>query len=231
MFTKLATFFEKKWVHYTLISFGILLIWKIGAYQLRVKAQTQANKIIEPRIQNGTRVLNNIGKLSNADSAKPIKLKELAFLIEDKKEEKKRSFLYLYEYHFASSSLLLILSAISIVIVFIIAQIGLAQASPYLKTIFFTLAALTSFYAFSPLVFKQESNIQKNLASYISFDNLQSEVYNYALTNPGMTSKYEPLSLDSFHSSVINQIQKINTIDFEFDYKVIPLPDFGLTPK
>ena len=83
---------------------------------------------------------------------------------------------------------------------FLTAQVGLNNTSPYVRTIFFTLAALTSFYALSPLVFQQETNIfSTNLSKYILYDNLEGEIYNYAVTNPNVTSSNDTLSFNKFH--------------------------------
>ena len=221
-------FFEKIWVRHFLIVLGILVMWQLGAAGLRQKAYNNAQVILEPRNSNSKIVQKGITTLSTLDTLSLKKLQNLSTIIENRKEEKKQAFLDLYQYHFASATLLLILSSISVIIIFIVAQIGLNNTNPFLRTVFYVLAALTSFYALSPLVYKQESNITKNLTGYLSYDNLQEEIYNYALTNPSITPTNDTLSFDKFHSRVINGMSKINTIDFEFDYKAIPIPDFGL---
>lgn len=220
--------FEIIWVRHFLIVIGILILWQIGAAGLRQKAHNNANVILEPRNLNSKLVQKGMTTLSTLDTLSLRKLQNLSTIIENRKEEKKQAFLDLYQYHFASATLLLIFSSISVILIFVVAQIGLNNANPFLKTVFYVLAALTSFYALSPLVYKQESNITKNLTGYLNYDNLQEEIYNYALTKPSITPTNDTLSFDKFHSRVINGMAMVNTIDFEFDYKAIPIPDFGL---
>lgn len=224
-------FFEKNWVRHTLVILTILITWQISVNRLHNEASRKAKEILQPRIESSKIIQKGISTLSTIDKSSLQKLQNLSKIIENRKEEKKRAFLELYKYHFTSSTMLLILSSLSIVLIFIVAQIGLNNSNSYLKTVFFVFASLTSFYALTPLVYKQDINISKNLSSYLSYDNLQEEIYNYALTNPGVTPTNDTLSLDKFHSKIINAMSKINTIDFEFDYKAIPIPDFGLNKK
>jgi len=224
-------FFEKIWVRHTLVVLAILITWQLSIAILHQNAYRKATAILQPRIESSKIIQKGISTLSTKDSSSLQKLQNLSKIVEDRKEEKKRAFLDLYKYHFTSSTMLLILSSLSVVLIFIVAQIGLNNSNPYLKTVFFVFASLTSFYAFSPLVYKHDTNISKNLSSYLSYDNLQGEIYNYALTNPGVTPTNDTLSLDKFHSRIINEMSKINTIDFEFDYKAISIPDFGLSKK
>jgi len=193
---------------------------------LRDKAYRNAIIILQPRNENSKLTQKGITTISTKNKFELQKLQNLSSILENRKEEKKQTFLDLYQYHFASATLLLILSSLSIVVIFIVAQVGLNNTNPYLRTIFFVLAALTSFYVLTPVVYKQDTNISKNPSGYLSYDNLQQDVYNYAVT--GTTSNYDSVNIEKFHSSVINAMSKINTIDFEFDYKAIPAPDFGL---
>jgi hypothetical protein len=219
-------FFQRTWVRHTLIVLNILLFWQVGAKLLRDKAYRNAIIILQPRNENSKLTQKGITTISTKNKFELQKLQNLSSILENRKEEKKQTFLDLYQYHFASATLLLILSSLSIVVIFIVAQVGLNNTNPYLRTIFFVLAALTSFYVLTPVVYKQDTNISKNPSGYLSYDNLQQDVYNYAVT--GTTSNYDSVNIEKFHSSVINAMSKINTIDFEFDYKAIPAPDFGL---
>jgi len=221
-------FFDKAWIRHLLIILGVLILWQLGAVRLRQKAFDNAKVILEPRNLNSKIIEKGITSLSKLNTLSLNKLRNLSTIIENRKEEKKQAFINLYQYHFASATLLLILASLSAVIIFIVAQMGLNNANPFLKTLFYLFAALTSFYALSPLVYKQESNINKNLTGYLGYDNLQGEIYNYALTNPSITPTNDTLTFDKFHSRIINDMSKINTIDFEFDFKAIPIPDYGL---
>lgn len=224
-------FFDKVWVKHTIIVMAILITWQVGVRRLHQVACTKAVAILQPRIECTKIIQKGISSLSTMDKPNLQKLQNLSMIVENRKEEKKKAFLELYQYHFASTTMLLILSSLSVVIIFVVAQVGLNNANPYLKTVFFVLASLTSFYALSPLVYKQDTNISKNLSSYLSYDNLQEEIYNYALTQRDTAAKSDSLSFDKFHSGIINSMSKINTIDFEFDYKAIPMPDYGLKNK
>ena len=224
-------FLSKTWVRHSLIVLGIVCLWQVGAVSLRHMATNNGKEILKP-ISNNSRIeMQGIAALSNLDKPSLEKLLNLFTRIENQKEKHKTAFLTFYPFHFASSVFLLILSSISVIVIFLISQVGLNNTSPYLRTVFFALAALTAFYAFSPLVFKQEANISNNLSKYILYDNLQGEIYNYAVTNPNVTSSNDTLSFTKFHSLVTKSMAGINSINVEFDYKIIPVPDFGLTKK
>lgn len=224
-------FFEKVWVKHTIIVIAILIAWQLGVKFLHQEAYSKAVSILQPRVESSKTIQKGISSLSTIDKPSLQKLQNLSIIVEDRKEEKKKAFLELYKYHFASTTMLLILSSLSVVIIFVVAQVGLNNTNTYLKTVFFVLASLTSFYALSPLVYKQDANISKNMSSYLSYDNLQEEIYNYALTRRDTISTNDTLSFSRFHSGIINSMSKINSIDFEFDYKAIPIPDYGLKNK
>ena len=224
-------FFEKTWVRHLLVVLGMLIIWQIGAFALRYMARTNGEQILAPVAKNSTVEIQGMKTLSTLEKSNLERLLNLYARVEAEKEQHKEAFLIFYPYHFTSSALLLILSSISVVMLFLTAQVGLTNTSPYVRTIFFTLAALTSFYALSPLVFQQETNISTNLSKYILYDNLEGEIYNYAVTNPNVTSSNDTLSFNKFHSLITKTMSDINSINVEFDYKVIPVPDYGLTKK
>ena len=223
--------FEKTWVRHLLVVLAILIIWQVGAFALRYMARTNGEQILAPVAKNSTVEIQGMKTLSTLEKSNLQRLLNLYARVEAEKEQHKKAFLIFYPYHFTSSAFLLILSSLSVVLLFLAAQIGLNNTSPYVRTILFTLAALTSFYALSPLVFQQETNISTNLSKYILYDNLEGEIYNYAVTSPNVTSSNDTLSFNKFHSLITKTMSDINSINVEFDYKVIPVPDYGLTKK
>jgi hypothetical protein len=78
----------------------------------------------------------------------------------------------------------------------------------------------------SPVVFKQDAGIKKNIGSFIGFDNLQKEIYNYSRTNPCQTSNGEVLSFNAFFSLVTKRIKELNNIYLEFNHKGIEAQDY-----
>ena len=227
----MTAFFEKIWVRHLLLVLAMLIIWQIGAFTLRYMARPNGEQILAPVAKNSTVEIQGMKTLSTLEKSNLQRLMNLFARVETQKEQHKEAFLIFYPYHFTSSAFLLILSSISVVMLFLMAQIGLNNTSPYVRTIFFTLAALTSFYALSPLVFQQETNISTNLSKYILYDNLEGEIYNYEVTNPNVTSSNDTSSFDKFHSLITKTMSDINSVNVEFDYKVIPVPDYGLTKK
>jgi hypothetical protein len=223
--------FQKTWIRHSLLVLSMIVIWQIGAFALRYIARTNGEQILAPIAKNSPIEIQGMKNYSTLEKSNLERLLNLYSRVENQKEQHKVAFLKFYPFHFASSALLLILSSISVVILFLTAQVGLNNTSPFVRTIFFTLAALTSFYALSPLVFKQDTNISTNLRKYILYDNLEGEIYNYAVTNPNVTSSNDTLSFNEFHSLITKTISDINSINVEFDYKVIPVPDFGLEKK
>jgi len=210
------------WLLHVLIVAGIIGSSQLAAFYFRNKAFDTGTAMLAPLIKNAK--LEEKQLLTASVPKEDLqKLQTLYLVLENRKDHHRAVFLDLYRYHFASVTILLMLSALSAVVIFIVSHNGINNAPPYMKTIFFTLAALTTFYALSPVVYKQADSIDKNLKSYLQLDNLQSDVYNYAITRP--VAK-DTITFSQFHSSIVKKMNDINSIDLEFDYKSIPTEDF-----
>jgi hypothetical protein len=218
----------ESWFKHFCIILAMICTWLIGAALLRQKAKNIGNDILYPISNNSIIERNGIKNLSSLDTSSKEKLLNLFDIIENEKMKHKIGFLEFYPYYFASSTLLLIISSISIVVAFLTLNKGLEFANPYFKTVFFTLAALSSFYAISPLVFKVETNISNNISKYILYDNLQGEIYDYSITNQYITIQNDTLNFNQFHNIISKKMAETNSIIAEFDYKIIPLTDFKL---
>lgn len=214
-------FYKKEWFLHAAIVVAMVGLVIITAWCLRKKTESDARSFLTPRLDNEFRIQLALQKDSLREKRILYLLQNLSCMIENRKQEKKLIFITMYKYHFASTTILLYLSTISVIVIYLVLQTGIREANPYLKTVFFVLAALTSFYALSPVIYKQESNINKNLTSYLAYDNLQLDVYNYAITN-------DTLKFDTFHKNIIKSMNQINTLDLEFDTKAIVSPDFKL---
>ncbi|EDM38096.1 hypothetical protein PBAL39_00737 [Pedobacter sp. BAL39] len=206
--------------------FAIIITSQFMAYYFRSEASKIGMSILSPLHKIDSIERLSIEYQSSINGVELKKLKTLFSILSQKKEHHKLIFMEMYRYHFASVTMLIILSSISAVFIFIAAQNGIRNANPNFQITFYVLAALTTFYALSPVVYKQDTSISSNLNSYIKFDNLQSQVYNYALVTTSDTAITDSVSFIRFHSSIIDKIQELNKIDLQFDYKSIPSPDF-----
>lgn len=220
--------FEKVWFKHVALVAAIILVWQLGALGLRNKAKSIGNEILLPIKHNSCIQKRGIITWSEIDQNQKEKLANVFNRIENLKEKHKKGFLEFYPYYFASSALLLMLSSISLVIIFLTLQSGIKEANQYLKTTFFTMAALTSFYSISPLVFKVEANITSNLNKYIAYDNLQEEIYNYAITQKQLTNPKDEINFNDFQLYISKRMIELNSIDTQFDLKAIPLRDYKI---
>src|SRR5690606_21330275 len=100
---------------------------------------------------------------------------------------------------------------------FLIGQKGWRETDQWIRSLFLTSGALTSFYVLSINVFKQDVGINKNLESYIQYDNLQKEVLNFCSTEPHQSIKGDTLNFTSFHTYAVTRLVEINNIYLEFD--------------
>ena len=222
----------KNWVIHSLIVIGMLTVWRVGADHFRSEAEKNGIRILKSVEQDSMIRIDGMHALSTLAPKDLEKAKKLFYLVQNQKIKHKESFLILYPYYYASSTLLLILSPISVVLIFLTGRIGFDNTSPYVRTVFYTLAALTSFYALSPLVYKHDTNISFNINRYIQYDNLQNEIYNYALTKPNVTTTTkDSLEFYEFHTSISNKLSTLNSINIEFDHKAIPQTDFFPTEQ
>lgn len=217
----MSDFYKKELYFHIAIVLLMISVVFVAAYCLREKTECNAISFLKPRSDNAAIIKRAINTGSIKEKRDLDLLQNLSLMIENRKEEKKLIFITMYKYYFASTTILLCLSTISVIVVYLVLQTGIKEANPYLKTVFFSLAALTSFYALSPKIYKQESNINKNLNAYLAYDNLQQDIYNYAMTN-------DAIKIDTFHKAMIKSMNQINTLDLEFDTKSIVTPDFKL---
>lgn len=208
----------------TSIAITIISLSQLAAWLFRTMASKNGKKILEPLTNASDDQLTELEKppLNNNDNNKH--LISLFKIVRYRKKHHETIFLKLYQYHFASVSMLLILSVISAIIVFIVAQDGLHSVCICLKTVFYTMAALTTFYALSPIVYKQDITISRNLKNYIVFDNIQNDIYNFIITNPSTPSNSQ--EFNDFHTGLMKKISENNSIDLDFDFKSIKTPDF-----
>lgn len=218
---------SKNLLKHLLIVIGVIALSQIGAHCFRGKANNDSIELLNSISENHDIQIEGIKLYSKLEKEETKKLEKLFKIVENYKNHHKSTFLLFYKNYFASTTTLLILSCISVVILFMIANVGLNNANAYFKTLFYVLAALTSFYAFSPLVYKQDINISENLKRYIKYDNLQGKIYNYSIT----TKANDTITFEKFHTDIINEISNINSINVEFDYKIIPKPDFNIESK
>ncbi|MDQ3110312.1 MAG: hypothetical protein M3R17_10495 [Bacteroidota bacterium] len=210
------------------ISIAVLIVGctAIVAAVSRSYAGRSGKKILSS-LESSDRLQTNLVVSNSGLTKEQIEsLTEQASIIQNHKTLHKETFLTLYKFHFASVSLLLIFSVITSVLAFVIAQKGWANIASFIQASFLTCVALTSFYGLSPVVFKQDAGIKKNISSFIAFDNLQKEIYNYSRTNPCQTSNGEVLSFNAFFSQVTKRIKELNNIYLEFNHKGIEPHDY-----
>lgn len=216
--------FTKDWFKITLIVLGLILLSQVGAIGFRKEAYTQGQKLMKPLDGNFKKLYVSFHKNSVLSREQNLKLQTLLFIAESHKKHHKLVFLEMYRYHFASVTLLLMFSTILTILVFLVASDGWARSHKYLKTLFLSVTALTTFYGLSPVVYKQDYTISENQRMYVEFDNIESKIYNYAVIERRQTEHGTPLDFNKFHTDIVAAIAKINEINLQFDYKSIQVP-------
>lgn len=219
-------FFNNILRHPIFLCICLVLLSQISAVGFRYLAQKTGNELITP--------LDNVSSLQSDIKATDYSLKENEFkkiqkvneIISKHKEHHKKTFLTLYGYHFSSISLLIIFSILTGFLAFLIGQEGWKETHRITRFLFLTCGALTSFYALSINVYKQDVGINKNLDSYIQYDNLQKEILNYYSTEPNQKLDGDTLSFSDFHTYTIKRLVEINNIYLEFDKDAIEVKNY-----
>lgn len=201
---------------------GIVILSQIAAFFLRNMAGNEGQRMIGP-LNTVSGIQSNLETQDSDLTTKELaKLTRLNKIILAHKEHHKITFLELYEYHFASTTLFTICSILTAVFAFLIGQQGWKSSPILIRYMLITFSALSSFYGLSVKVYKQDIGIQKNLGSYVNYDNLQMEILNYANTQQTSNKSDKKLDFNEFHSFIAREIIRINNIYLEFDQSAIP---------
>lgn len=219
-------FFNKIFRHPIFFGICLVLLSIIAAMGFRHVAQKTGSELITP--------LDNVSSLQSDIKATDYSLKKNEFnkiqkineIILKHKEHHKKTFLTLYEYHFSSISLLIIFSILTGLLAFLIGQKGWKETHQTTRTLFLTCGALASFYALSINVYKQDVGINKNLDSYIQYDNLQKEILNYYSTEPNQKLDGDTLNFSDFHTYTVKRLVEINNIYLEFDKNAVEVKNY-----
>jgi len=204
----------------------LIILSQLAAIGFRHIANSTGKKLIAPL----DRVSIIQSDLKNSDCSLNyrhlIKIQKLNKVILEHKEHHKQTFLTLYKFHFSSVSQLTIFSIITGLLAFLIGQKGWKDTNPTIRSLFLACGALTSFYALSINVYKQDIGINKNLESYIQYDNLQKEILNFCSTESHQNIKGDTLNFDDFHTYTVKKLIEINNIYLEFDKDAVELKNY-----
>ncbi len=209
-----------------LAAIGLLMFSQIAAILLRNGSEDLGIKLMAP--------LDSVSQMQSVHDVnyhtisadETTKINRLNKIISSHKEQHKLTFLELYKFHFASLSLLTIFSILTGILAFVIGHNGWKETSGMVKTLFLTSVALTSFYGLSINVYQQDVGINKNLNSYIQYDNIQKEILNYCSTSPNQALNGDTLAFSDFHTLIVEKLVNANTIYLEFDQDAIEMKDY-----
>lgn len=223
----IKTLGQQAWVKHSAIVFGILFLMTVGIFMLRNNAIKMESDLTEPLTHDLE--IDNTGNEEMMVSQQ----KELALLVElfdfikTRREHNRKVYLTMYTYHFTSTTMLLILSSISTILLLIVAQQGIANTKPYFKTVFFTVAFITTVYAVIPQVYDFEENIETNFDLYRGYEQLRYDIYLHAklMKQGGATEELQ--DFPEFYAGVIHELRELINIGIKFDAKSITSPNFS----
>jgi len=203
------------------LAIGIVILSQVAAFFLRNMAAKEGQTMIGP-LDTVSEIQSHLEpKDSDLSIIEIAKLNRLNKIICGHKEHHKVTFLELYEYHFASTTLFTICSILAAVFAFLVGQEGWKSSSLLIRYMLITFSALTSFYGLSVKVYKQDTSIQKNLGSYVNYDNLQKQILNFSYTQQTSNEEDKKLDFNQFHSYITAEMIKINNLYLEFDQSAV----------
>ena len=209
-----------------ILSIGIVVLSQLAAIGFRYVARDTGARLISP--------LDSLSVIQSTIDTKSVNLNEreintiarLNKMILKHKEQHRLTFLTLYQFHFATVTLLTMFSIVSGILAFLVGQNGWKDTPDTTRSLFLTCVALTSFYGLATTVYKQDVGINRNLKSYVQYDNLQKEILNFCSTHPNQGINGDTLSFNDFHISITKKMIDINNIYLEFDKDAVEVKDF-----
>jgi len=220
-------FWQAPWLKHAGIVIGILCVMTIGIIVLRNNALKNGENLtasLKTELELSTA---GSEELSAKEKRELILLIELFDFIKSRREHNRAVFMSMYAYHFTSTTLLIILSSLSTVLLLIVANQGIANTKPYFKTVFFTIAFITTSYAVIPQVYDFEKNIETNFDLYRSYEQLRYDIYSYATLMREGDEMDELQSFSEFYTGLIGEMRDLINIGIQFDSESLATPDFG----
>jgi hypothetical protein len=113
------------------------------------------------------------------------------------------------------------------VLLFVIIQKGWEDTNALIKTLFFILFAISTFFGIMSVSLSQQENYENNFKQYILYDKVQTNIISFLGTSGKYDSlKNEPI-IDSFIVSVNNDIKNYSQFFIKIDANKISLEDIS----
>ena len=210
-----------------LILVVLIFIASIILFQVNIKfAERTAIGYMAPLEISDSLATHHV-KTTNVLNGKQLEvLSEQMEFITNRKAHHKTIFLDLYKYYYGTITTFHLLTVIAGILTFLIANNGWKSANPLLRTVFLTIVGLSTYFGLFPVIFDQQTTIDKNEQLYISYTNLGYEVYNYAVSDSGITTNGDTVDYNIFIKNINKELIKYNEIYFGLDHQAIETKDY-----
>ncbi|TAH04518.1 MAG: hypothetical protein EAZ16_05175 [Sphingobacteriales bacterium] len=132
-----------------------------------------------------------------------------------------------YSNYYTFTVLLTVSTILAAVLLFVIIQKGWEDTNALIKTLFFILFAISTFFGIMSVSLSQQENYENNFKQYILYDKVQTNIISFLGTSGKYDSlKNEPI-IDSFIVSVNNDIKNYSQFFIKIDANKISLEDIS----
>lgn len=132
-----------------------------------------------------------------------------------------------YSNYYTFTVLLTVSTILAAVLLFVIIQKGWEDTNALVKTLFFILFAISTFFGIMSVSLSQQENYESNFKQYILYDKVQTNIISFLGTSGKYDSlKNEPI-IDSFIVSVNNDIKNYSQFFIKIDANKISLEDIS----
>ena len=177
---------------------------------------------LEPKVHSQLESFDHI----EATDLERDRLKDQFSLARDRARHHLTVAIYFFSNYYMAILQAFVMGMIAAIALFFITQVGYAQASSTVVTVFITATALATFYGGFPSVFRQTDNVAENKALYLRYISLQNEMLSYAAT--GMDSTPKKFAAADYIACIDKGLNKINNIAVCFDASKIPVVKFDI---
>lgn len=212
-------------IYHAIIVIGFIALSLLVSGHVPAKARLMADAWLQGLTPRGNAQIESFSQVE-ATELERSRLKDQLSLSRDRANHHLKVAVYFFSNYYMSILIAFVMGAIAAVALFFIANVGYAQASPYVVTVFVTTTVLATFYGAFPTVFRQQENVSENKALYLRYIALQNEMLSYSAT--GTDSSGKETTAKDYISYIDKELNKNNNIAVGFDATKIPAVKFDL---
>jgi len=219
--TDFIIFIARHWAtEHVLIVLGFIFILIIGQRRSVSQVESMADQWVEEIMVEDPNSKPTIPPSFTASESEKERLLEQIRTIRARARHHFSVMKFFYSRYYMAISIVLVLGLIAAIALFFITKNGWNEAKSYLKTVFITATALTTYLGAFPRVFQQSQNIADNKKLYLQYIALHDEVMSYFSLQQNLNGEEKKPA--EFIHYIDKQLINLNRFAIGFDDTKVP---------